>query len=621
MLCNRCGQKISEGSKFCPECGAEIVVFKKKLIESPLPESYPTQDYVEKYTKFQNTAEDFARVYDLEGICRGTNCMTYKISSHIICSDAQVSVTTKVGWRKVKKENFKRRSIKNIYFKYCPVLKISYIISILIFTALLFVTYGFSILGVLVVVKCMHCRHLIISLNNDKKVKIPVKQDADAIPFLYELGWNEKNLKALEIKKKSDLVWTIKENAIFMIMWIIAFAGIAFGVQKSINNFDSSTEVFSDGEVKDTFKSSLDEGDDERASYDNIDYNEMIISKESSYLEVTATELARNPQSYNGQRVKVADNFIEIAGVIALSTEVGYMTVEYEGPAYDEAGNTVGQVLIGDEGYVEGTFVYEEHITYNESKIIGDRIVITNYEQSGTQTNTNKEVSLNSQTSGTSGTAEPQENSNEYTENPSTNFSVNYGGTDDANGYLFPQSSLFEFQGELVDAPVWIYQYGINEIYAKHGYTFNNSEVQALFDWKNWYVQSSIFSDEVFSYIERYNIGYFNNCIAASGQDAGLGIPSNSSAAENNYFSDEIEGTYQCNSTGVHIIFYHEMGGTYAFVEIPNVISKTVEVVNDVGYFDDGSVFFTIENLAEGQVYLTFPSYPELENWHEWIGI
>lgn len=115
----------------------------------------------------------------------------------------------------------------------------------------------------------------------------------------------------------------------------------------------------------------------------------------------------------------------------------------------------------------------------------------------------------------------------ENTGNSDVNFTVNYGGTGETEGYVFPESSAFEFQGTIENAPAWIYQYGINEIYAKHGYVFSNQDVQNLFSWKSWYYPNYNFSEMDITSIEQQNISYFNNCIAASGEDAGFGLPSN----------------------------------------------------------------------------------------------
>lgn len=69
------------------------------------------------------------------------------------------------------------------------------------------------------------------------------------------------------------------------------------------------------------------------------------------------------------------------------------------------------------------------------------------------------------------------------------NYIVDFNGTSKADGYLFPDSSNYKFQGYSEQYQAWMYQYGINEIYARHGYVFQTPEVAELFAEKTWYQQ------------------------------------------------------------------------------------------------------------------------------------
>lgn len=110
------------------------------------------------------------------------------------------------------------------------------------------------------------------------------------------------------------------------------------------------------------------------------------------------------------------------------------------------------------------------------------------------------------------------------------NYTVNYSGTEEPSGYLFPESSDFKFQGFSPEHEAWVYQYGVNEIYARHGYTFQTPEVAALFSSKSWYTPDSGFNESVLSETEKYNIDFLSQCMAATGQDGGYGIPSGNQA-------------------------------------------------------------------------------------------
>lgn len=106
------------------------------------------------------------------------------------------------------------------------------------------------------------------------------------------------------------------------------------------------------------------------------------------------------------------------------------------------------------------------------------------------------------------------------------NYTVNYSGTEEASGYLFPESSEFKFQGFSSEYEPQVYQYGVNEIFAKHGYAFQTPEVIELFSKKSWYAPDSSFQESIFSEIEKYNIDFLSQCLKATGKDGGYGIPS-----------------------------------------------------------------------------------------------
>ena len=145
-----------------------------------------------------------------------------------------------------------------------------------------------------------------------------------------------------------------------------------------------------------------------------------------------------------------------------------------------------------------------------------------------------------------------QNSETENTTSELTNYTVNYAGTSDPAGYLFPESSDFKFEGFAPEYEAWVYQYGVNEIYAKHGYSFQTPQVSELFSSKSWYVPDSGFNESVFSEIEKYNIDFLSQCMSATGQDGGYGIPSgnhiNAEAIESNTVENNIQtGTHYEN--------------------------------------------------------------------------
>lgn len=130
------------------------------------------------------------------------------------------------------------------------------------------------------------------------------------------------------------------------------------------------------------------------------------------------------------------------------------------------------------------------------------------------------------------------------------NYIVDFSGTSKADGYLLPDSSNYMFQGYSEQYQAWMYQYGINEIYARHGYIFQTPEVATLFKGKTWYTENESFDESSLSEIERYNIDFLGACLSANGGDAGYGIPSNeqsetsNSVADTGNLFDKYEGYY-----------------------------------------------------------------------------
>lgn len=210
------------------------------------------------------------------------------------------------------------------------------------------------------------------------------------------------------------------------------------------------------------------------------------------------------------------------------------------------------------------------------------------------------------------------------------NYTINTSATGDSAGYLFPDSSNYKFQG-YSDRPAWMYQYGINEIYAKHGYIFQTPEVAALFTSKTWYIGNSAFDESMLTEIERYNIDYLSKCIEATGKDGGYGLPSNEQSepsghvASGNYF-DECGGYY--TSFSPHRVIniygldpaYSAYGGSLEFSKDPETNSAGW-ISYCLDYISDGTALIvstkkgiTMEMgyiyFYDGEVYIDMPDSP-----------
>lgn len=85
-------------------------------------------------------------------------------------------------------------------------------------------------------------------------------------------------------------------------------------------------------------------------------------------------------------------------------------------------------------------------------------------------------------------------------------YSQDQGGTPQTADYIFPDSDKYKLtreEIEQVDSDLW--PYARNEIYARHGYVFNNEKYARYFMKKSWYKPGG-FSESSLSSVEWYNM-------------------------------------------------------------------------------------------------------------------
>lgn len=180
------------------------------------------------------------------------------------------------------------------------------------------------------------------------------------------------------------------------------------------------------------------------------------------------------------------------------------------------------------------------------------------------------------------------------------NYIVDFSGTSKADGYLFPDSSNYMFQGYSEQYQAWMYQYGVNEIYARHGYIFQTPEVAALFSEKTWYIPDESFDESYLSEIERYNIDFLSMCLSTNGGDAGYGIPSNEQSESSNSYENSGDlfstyGGYYTNPDTYRIIKVSATDSSYdGILEV----SKNERVSPDAG----GVMTYGLEQISEDTV-------------------
>lgn len=181
-----------------------------------------------------------------------------------------------------------------------------------------------------------------------------------------------------------------------------------------------------------------------------------------------------------------------------------------------------------------------------------------------------------------------------------TNYTVDYSGTSRPDGYLFPDSSNYMFQGYSDQYQAWMYQYGINEIYARHGYIFQTPEVASLFSGKTWYTPDEYFDESYLSEVERYNIDFLSTCLSINGGDGGYGLPSNEQSEPSASDTDtwnlfDVYGGYYTNPDTFRIIKIYATNPSYSSYDGILEMSKRERVSPDEG----GVMVYELEQSSE----------------------
>lgn len=177
------------------------------------------------------------------------------------------------------------------------------------------------------------------------------------------------------------------------------------------------------------------------------------------------------------------------------------------------------------------------------------------------------------------------------------NYIVDFNGTSKADGYLFPDSSNYKFQGYSEQYQAWMYQYGINEIYARHGYVFQTPEVAELFAEKTWYIPDESFDESCLSEVELYNINFLSKCLSTNGSDAGYGVPSNEQSEPSNLYENTGNlvnqyGGYYTNPDTYRIIKVYASDSSYDGILD---VSKSERISPDAG----GVITYGLEQISE----------------------
>ena len=260
-----------------------------------------------------------------------------------------------------------------------------------------------------------------------------------------------------------------------------------------------------------------------------IDYSSM--TEYSSYAEVIGDTAATH-----GENGNYALHDIDQDGIKELIISFGESDADWTNYVYtlengmpQSIGNFSNPVLLytADDNNgiycVYGHMGYQkvDHITKQDNQILIETVMEGDVGNGEYYSNDSPIIQSSFQGDGMS------QDNEEDNLNGMPNYIVDFNGTSKADGYLFPDSSNYKFQGYSEQYQAWMYQYGINEIYARHGYAFQTPEVAELFTEKTWYIPDESFDESCLSEVELYNIDFLSKCLSTNGGDAGYGVPSN----------------------------------------------------------------------------------------------
>lgn len=441
----------------CKYCGKEI---QKEWKICP---SCGTEILAEK-----KDTETECREYRLKGMRRTGRFSFQDMTTDIKVEGGSVHVVTKGV--KESESRFHKQEVQNIDLPLLPVWKISDILRLAVFGLLAWFTYGLSMVAVLFSIKIMVSRHVRIKLNSGKTVKIPICQKGDASEFLKEFQYPLSEIEKNNADRIEDKKWARREWITSAALLALAAAAIATGItlkSESMKNSEAedeetgNTEIFNSTEDK-----ALEEGMEERSE----EAESMTIEEYISHCEkITGKELARNPEEYIGKDIILEGKFNILSDSIVIDwfADSGIIRVDYDGKAIDAQGSVVGNVMSGDYGYVAGRYGGEDE--WGTRYITAEIIILDNGADEDTETNISE-----------------------------------------VQDYIFPESgSRYLSEEEVRNVETDRLRIARNEIFARHGYIFNDEELQSYFSNTSWYtgtVPAEQFNmDEVLNDFEKKN--------------------------------------------------------------------------------------------------------------------
>ena len=381
------------------------------------------------------------RDYHLFGMRRTGRFTFWKIPTIIKVKGDSIHVIT--HGKKIRKKRFRKQEIEEIDFPILPVWRISDIFRIVIFGIMLLLTMGLSIFAVLFSIKIAVSRHLRIKLASGQVVKIPICQKADASDFLNELDYSTEEIERNNAKKISNKKWMRRERIIYIVLFVIAVITMCLGFQLQMGDIqnEEKPKVKKEIEVKEK---------------NNIDYSgtdmEDFIGQPEKILE--GTDFTYN-EGDSGYQLLDRDVIVECVD------------------------GKVHIIMIADAGELAPSF---HGVRVGMSVDEADQLLIDRYKSAG-ETDNRAYIDLESGIS-----VGLRVNNNSIEE-----INITQLTEDEIQGYLqenyiFPDSDKkYLSEDEVRNATTEELFIGRNEIFARHGYIFEDEGLRQHFMNTPWY--------------------------------------------------------------------------------------------------------------------------------------
>ncbi len=285
MFCVKCGTKLEEQWKVCPNCGTKNIMKTEEIVDECIkPEVRDVSHEMDK-----NEEEKTIRQIQFEGF-RRTNRFSFKYYP----SEVEIignKIKTVVHQKKDLETTFFKEDISDIKFPYLPVLRGLDIFLILLFIVLTFFTKGLAVFAALFFAKISMVKHMQIKLKDGSKIAIPIRQAAETVEFLEVIDYPRNIIEKIASSTVSSKTIMIREWIVSGIMLVIAVITIGIASkQMRLEQLNVSTDK-QDEEQSNIVEKKEDTEFKDEGEQDDLTQNDNIASSEIDYLELYSKEI------------------------------------------------------------------------------------------------------------------------------------------------------------------------------------------------------------------------------------------------------------------------------------------------------------------------------------------